>query len=112
MNIYYSIRISTDPSNYQKVSDILKLYPLTYERGWIYEVTVGEEDPYFNFINEFLQMLKGKFKELEKADISRSDISFWMIYEYKGQCNMEFDPKELGKLSKNGISLCISCYEV
>lgn len=112
MSTYYSIRISTIFSNYQEVSKILNVQPLTYANGWIYEVITKEDDPYFNFIEEFLKILDGKFDELKKINIIRDDISFWMIYEYRGQCNMEFNPIELAKLGNSGISLCISCYEV
>ena len=43
--------------------------------------------------------------------VSREDISIWVLYEYEGQCNMEYDPVSMKKIGENGIVLCISCWE-
>ena len=62
------------------------------------------------FINQFLNILETKYSDLEKLNIEREHITFWMIYEYDHQCNMEFDPQRLKRIGENGITLCISCY--
>ena len=49
--------------------------------------------------------------KLESIGISREDISIWVLYEYEGQCNMEYDPVSMKKIGENGIVLCISCWE-
>ena len=55
-----------------------------------------------------------KIKQAAKGlipGISREDISIWVLYEYEGQCNMEYDPESMKKLGESGILLCISCWE-
>ena len=51
------------------------------------------------------------YEKLESIGISREDISIWILYEYEGQCNMEYDPVSMKKMGENGIVLCISCWE-
>jgi hypothetical protein len=64
-----------------------------------------------SFIDQFIDLLDGKYEELAKVDIQRNDIIFWKYYAYDGQCNLEFTPKQLKKLGDNGIRLCISCWD-
>lgn len=70
-----------------------------------------DSDPYIDFINEFLDLLEGKYDQLLKIGIARDDITVWMLYEYDGQCNMEFLPEQMKRLGANGITLCVSCWE-
>lgn len=107
--MHYSLRIRTDSSNYCTVSDILGVEVFDFSKGWVYEV-VTIDNKYFDFINEFLNMLDGKYEFLSKIGVSKNDISIWMIYEYEEQCNLEFLPKDLKRLGENDISLCISCF--
>lgn len=65
-----------------------------------------------SFIDRFIDLLDGKYEQLAKVDIQRSDIIFWQYYAYSGQCNLEFTPKQLKKLGDNEIRLCISCWDV
>jgi hypothetical protein len=39
------------------------------------------------------------------------EVSIWYLYEYSGQCNMEFEPQDLKRLGNLGVRLCISCWE-
>jgi len=78
---------------------------------WAYEVVCEDEDPYFDFINEFLNILEGNFERLIEIGVEKNNISIWLLYEYDSQCNMEFDPKRLMRLGENGITLCISCWD-
>jgi|NOAtaT_6_FD_contig_123_81064_length_1879_multi_5_in_1_out_2_2 hypothetical protein len=65
-----------------------------------------------SFIDRFIDLLDGKYEQLAKVDIQRSDIIFWQYYAYDSQCNLEFTPKQLKKLGDNEIRLCISCWDV
>jgi hypothetical protein len=78
---------------------------------WIYSVEKSDGEPYYDFINLFLDILEPNFESLEKLGIKRDDISFWHLYEYDQQCGMEFMPKEMERLGKNGITLCIDCWQ-
>lgn len=111
MELYYSLRIDVDEAYYQRVSDLLNIKPETYEFGWIYEVEAIDENEYFDFVNEFLDILQGKYTQLAALGIQKEDISIWMVYGYEGQCDMEFDPEWLKRLGENGIKLCVSCYD-
>ena len=118
--IYYRLDIQTenDISKYNEISNLLKLSPRKINQKenfayavWSYDVEVNDENISYDFINNFLDILEPKFEELEKIQITKSDITFWFLYEYHQQCNMEFNPKELKRLGENEITLCISCWE-
>jgi hypothetical protein len=116
MQNIYKLQISFSPSKQtlEEVSTILGMNYLSNEAHpsqWIYEVERLESDDYFDFINLFLNMLETKYPALEKLNIKRGDISFWMLYEYDHQCNLEFDPQSMKRLGENGITLCISCWQ-
>lgn len=104
----YSLRIScTIEDQIDKVSNLLNKSP-SQKIGnmWCLEVEERESDEYFDFVS----ILKGNYKQLESIGILREDISIWFLYEYEGQCNMEFLPDSLKKLGENEISLCVSCW--
>jgi len=109
---YYSIQIYCNTDDYLEINKILGVKSTDLEPSeiWSYEVTVGEDDKYYDFISEFMDILQGNYEKLEKLGIKRSVISLWLIYEYDEQCNMEFDPMNLKRMGENGIGLCISCY--
>lgn len=69
------------------------------------------DDEYIDFITTFLDILEGKYEELEKIGIQRNNIVIFVLYRYYGQCNTEFEPEQLARLGINGIRLCISCWE-
>ena len=110
---------NADRNTYDKISKILKVFPDEFDsdsvhnyNSWIYSVEKSDEDIYFDFVNKFLEILEPNFSALENLDIKKSDISFWHLYGYDQQCNMEFSPNNLKRLGENGITLCISCWEV
>lgn len=109
----YWLKISCPSEEHvEKASSLLGVKP-NKELGhiWCFEVEQKEDDEYFDFVKNYLDMLEGKYDQLESIGISRDDISVWMLYKYEGQCNMEFLPKDLKRLGDNGIALCISCWE-
>lgn len=118
MKLYYRLWIATDGQSeaYNSISEILGILPDDIEDEsnnniWIYTKEQTETDAYFDFINEFLDLLEPNFPKLEDLGISCSDISIWKFYGYDQQCNMEFDPQRLKRLGDNYITLCISCWE-
>lgn len=109
MKYFFSLQIFADSCLVNDITRILEIEPNLPQVNWGYELKI-EEHSYTNFIERFLGILDGKYEQLEKIGISRSDITIWMIYEYDEQCNMEFFPDEMRRLGENGISLCVSCY--
>jgi hypothetical protein len=77
---------------------------------WTLEKVTENEETYFDFINNFLDILEDKYEILSSLGIQKEDISVWHLYEYDQQCNMEFDPIRLKRLGDNSITLCISCW--
>lgn len=117
---YYRLDIQTENSisKYNAVSNLLQLSPREVDQKenfaytvWSYEVEVNDEDNSYDFINNFLNILEPKFDGLDKIQITKNDITFWFLYEYDQQCNIEFNPKEMKRLGENEITLCISCWE-
>ena len=96
--------------SFKQISKILNLEPIASEGLgklkteqyviWTYSVETNDEEPYFDFINRFLDILKPNFENLFQIGIKREDISFWHLYEYDQQCAMEFMPKEMERLGK------------
>lgn len=111
MRTFYSLRIDTDEANYNLVSSILGVGYTSTIGGWVYEIVVGDDDRPFDFTEEFTSLLSGKTDLLRELNITDDNITVWVIYEYIGQCNFEFSPKELERLSSFKLTLCISCYE-
>lgn len=114
------IRFAPSKETYKSITELMCVKPT--EEGvdnlddhppcdWRYEVVENEDDPNFDFINIFCDMLENKYEKLAELGIPKDDILFWYIYEYDQQCNMEFEPAEMKRLGDNGISLCVSCWE-
>ena len=119
MRFIHQLQIHFDPSieTYNRINDILSIIPTqkkysqSIPKVWTHEVVTEDEDPYFDFINEFLHILEDNYEKLNKIGIEKDNISIWLLYEYDSQCNMEFDPIRLKRLGDNGITLCISCWD-
>jgi hypothetical protein len=120
MRYYNQIRIHFNPSSevFDSISKILVLEPKIEEirshaehSTWTYEIVTENEDPYYDFINNFLDLFENKYEALKKIGITRDCISFWLLYEYDQQCNLEFDPQRMKRLGEAGIVLCISCWD-
>jgi hypothetical protein len=112
MKYIYSLRIDTDIAYREKINIILNKDCNYLDICWGLEIVEEEEHEYFDFINYFLDLLEKKYLRLEQIGVFREHISIWMIYEYNNQCNIQFIPKDLKRLGENGVSLCVSCYEV
>ena len=119
--VYNRLSINTDNTlkTYNEITKLLGLTPEFEKKDkfgnvynvWNYSVETNDEEPYFDFINYFLDILEPNFKNLEKLGIQKNDISFWHLYEYDQQCSMEFHPQEMKRLGECGITLCIDCWE-
>ena len=112
MTYYYSLRIDAQQKQYDEIDIVLGVKSnFSPTAGWGLEITEKEEDEHIFFIKYFSSLLEGKYEALERIGITRDDISIWMLYEYEGQCNMEFSPDDMYILGKEGIVLAISCWE-
>jgi len=109
MKYYCSLRIDAKQEIYNIISKILKYDIIDYNKGWMYEIELSEN--YYKAIDNFLDNLELKAEKLKELGIETDAISIWLLCEYNNQCNLEFDPNILFRLSKNKIRLCISCYE-
>jgi hypothetical protein len=119
---YYRLYITTTNNFeiYSKITEILGVKPIELETEknstdlynlWTYSIDEEDEAPYYDFINNFLDIVEPKFTELKKIGIKKKHITFWMNYEYDQQCGMEFHPKEMKRLGKSGIIMCIDCWQ-
>lgn len=111
MKYFFSLEILANSEQVDKITQILSVEPNYPQVAWGYKLIV-KDNVYINFIDYFLSLLEGKYDELQHIGINKENISFWMIYEYEEQCNMEFTPNDMKKLGDNGITLCISCYNI
>lgn len=121
MKSYDSLQINFTPSleTYNLITEIIGVIPIDKDfknnqdipNTWTCQIIVEQNDPFFDFINGFLNLLENKYDKLADIGINRIDISIWYLYEYDQQCNMEFDPIRLKRLGENEITLCISCWD-
>ncbi|NCI45794.1 hypothetical protein [Sediminibacterium soli] len=107
----YAIRINTESHKYPDLSVLFSYFKKqTLNSVWQYEIT-EEENDFTNAIEILTNQIEDNLNALRKLDIEIDDVSLWYLYEYDGQCNMEFSPAELSAISKLGLTLCISCWE-
>ena len=111
MESYYSLRIKASNDKFEIIDKILGVKS-NCPPFWELQLVQEGNDEYIPFIDYFLSILNGKYKQLEEIGIKRDDISIWFVYCYDSQCNMEFLPKDMYNLGKEGIVLCVSCYDI
>ncbi len=112
MKSSYELQICVNSSKHVLINNILGV-DCTHSSSvkWVLEVIEKSDKEYYDFINSFLDLLEGKYSELNDLGVNRDDITIWYFYIHDGQCNMEFAPREMKRLGDNQIGLCISCYE-
>lgn len=110
MNIY-GLKIQCDPQQEPAIRDLFASEPGAGNTGWILKLEENETDPYTDFIDIFLKCIDAKESRLLELGVEMSDISFWLLYEYDQQCNLEFAPQEMKRLGDKGIKLCVSCWQ-
>jgi len=111
MTTYHSLQIDIPDDKFEIVNKILGVES-NCPPFWELKLIQKEEDKYIPFADYFLSILKGKYDQLEEVGVRRDDISVWFVYYYDSQCNMEFSPKDMCNLGKEGITLCVSCYDI
>ena len=111
MESYYSLQINIPDEKIEIVDKLLGVKSSDISL-WELRIVQKKEDEYIPYIDYFLSILEGKYEKLEEIGIKRDNISIWMVYYYDSQCNMEFSPKEMYNLGKEGIKFCISCYDI
>ena len=108
-SLYYQLKINCNSTQQELVSTILGVIP-TKTDPWTFEREASQVTG--DGITYLVSFLSGKFEKLAELGIERNDVSIWMLYTYQNQCNLELAPTQLEILGKEGIHLCISCYEV
>jgi len=108
MNSEFVLRISTDKENYDILSSVLNVIPTSTREYW--ELSIKEVSAKDYPLTYLASLIENNIQHLNRNGIRNEDITIWYLYEYDGQCNMEFHPAELKKLGDNGIVLCISCW--
>ena len=105
MKTFYQLQITfiANGNTFNAISEITGLQPLEHDNSkvpdtWKHEVVQSENDPYFDFINVFVNHLETNRAQLHELGIRNENVSLWLVYEYDGQCNMEFDPVRLSEL--------------
>lgn len=113
---FHNLNITTDNTfeTYQKITNLLRVNPNEEKDDfsiWTYQIVTNEEDKYFDFINNFLDLLEPNFEYLKVLGINAKDINIWLFYEYDKQCSMSFSPQEMKRIGESGISFNVDCIE-
>ncbi len=77
----------------------------------LWEWSIKEDLRPTDAFNAFLDLLEGKYDDLAKIGLQKSNISIWRYYEYDQECNLEISPEQMINLGSKGIVLCISCWQ-
>lgn len=109
MSLSYVLKIETDESKFDLISEILGISATTQTLAW--ELELIEGNVYCNFADYFMNLIVPNKERLMLQGIKDDDITIWCYYEYVEQCNLEFSPGDLQKLGENNIRLCISCWK-
>ena len=110
MYIYRLQILSSKSYSEEQLNNVIGVSSNFPHADWGIEIIQSDEN-FSGILVYFLSLLEGKYEKLESIGISRENISIWVLYEYEGQCNMEYDPVSIKKMGENGIALCISCWE-
>ena len=110
MYIYRLQILSSKSYSEEQLNNVIGVSSNFPHADWGIEIIQSDEN-FSGILVYFLSLLECKYVKLESIGISREDISIWVLYEYEGQCNMEYDPVSMKKIGENGIVLCISCWE-
>jgi len=112
MKRIYRLRISLGLCSSEQVTSLIGVDPTRSRPGmWDYELIEQEGDFGSDYVAKLLSLVAGKFNLLEDAGITRDDLSVWVLYEYRDQCNLEFEPQGLKRLGDAGVALCITCWQ-
>lgn len=110
MGSFYRLLIQCDTEKKEKIDLILGESNDDPEIGW--SLIIEEDSPKFtSALNLFIDLITENLNELNEIGISMDMITFWYMYEYEQQCNMEFWPDITKRIGELGIVLCISCWE-
>ena len=101
MKNIYELKIYAKYQNHQAIIEILDgLFFESTEDELIFTVVEDEDDNYYDFINNFLDILEGKYENLLELNVTKKDITFWFIYEFYGQCNLEFNHERMKRIGE------------
>ena len=110
MEIYCSLRIRTK-SNVEIVNKIMKKKSHEkYDNCWKIDIKATKNKSYWEVLNTLIDLVEKNIPKLQLEGIEKDDITLWMLCEFSGQCNLEFNPKTLERIGNNGITFCISYF--
>ena len=110
MGSFYRLLIQCDIEKKKEIDIILGESNDDPEIGW--SLIIEEDSPRFNqALNFFIDLIETNLIKLKNIGVSIDMITFWYMYEYEQQCNMEFWPDVTKRMGELGVVLCISCWE-
>ena len=99
MYIYRLQILSSKSYSEEQLNNVIGVSSNFPHADWGIEIIQSDEN-FSGILVYFLSLLEGKYERLESIGISREDISIWVLYEYEGQCNMEYDPVSMKKIGE------------
>jgi len=110
MGSIYQLSIRCDSSNLINIEKILGKSMDGPDLNWA--IILEEDSKYFTqALPYFSELISENLDELHGIGVKSEEITFWYMYEYEQQCNMEFSPEIMKRLGDLGITLCVSCWE-
>jgi len=110
MGSFYRLLIQCDLGKKEKIEAVLGESNDVPGIGW--GMLIEEGSPTFNqALSLFIDLIDNNLLKLKEIGVSTSEISFWYMYEYEQQCNMEFSPDVTKRIGELGVVLCVSCWE-
>lgn len=110
MGSFYKLLIECDQQKREKIDHLLGVSNEDPAIGWS---LIFEEDSsnFTKALDVFIDLISRNLNELREINVSPDNISFWYMYEYEQQCNMEFAPGITKGIGDLGIVFCISCWQ-
>ena len=109
--VYYNLEINS--ANSQEIKNQIGTGECLNNN--IYQYKIVDTGPNLDIeeeyvVEHYLNILDKKINLLQAIDKDLS-ITLWITYEYISQCNFEFPPILLKRMSDLNIHLCISAYQ-
>lgn len=101
--ILYELRILCDAKTKREIEAEIGISIRDFKSNWYKQY--GDENVMLKDVERNLRIVKDKFNILD------TDMTLWLFYSYKNECNLEFDKKILHSIGNFGISFCISCWQ-
>lgn len=114
MEDIYCLKIEVDMPGQMKLIDLILDVEHDVEEAGVWVLTMEYEEAWSDlplyYISNFMNILRGKYGDLEKIGIKREQISIWRCITGPQEVYMEYWPEEMRLMASEGIRFRLLCH--